>query len=182
MRAPDSSDRGAPTVQRDPSYLQAVMAVYQGEVLGEAMFSQLAATAPTPWLQGLYSTMLQFETETKMRLRPFIHRLGLSVAEDESARAEGLRVARRYEALEPAAWIELFEREIGEYVDRYQALADRAPPEDAGVLEGMAEHERVFLCVVAAMRAGDEAGAVETVARRLAFPLVFAARPTSREH
>jgi hypothetical protein len=147
------------------------MTVYQGEVLGEALFSALAANADTPIRYRQFAAMLQLETEAKARLRPFLIRLGLSVVEDEKFRAEGYRAAERLAALSWPDFLDTFEREIAEYRDLYQAIADRAPAEDHEALQAMANHEKIFIRFVTAERAGRPMDALREIESELQHPL-----------
>jgi hypothetical protein len=153
---------------RSENYLRSVMAVYQGEVFGEALFSGLLERA-APQHQPLFSAMLQMETEAKARLRPFLIRLGLSIAEDEDMRRRGCADAARLGALGWREFLATFVAEIAVYVDRYQAIADAAPAEDREALEFMVEHERKFMRCAAAALVGRNDHALEAVASELLF-------------
>ena len=56
---------------------------YQGEVLGEAVFAYHVKHEQSPEKRIKWATLLQLETETKARLRPFLMSLGLNVAQDD---------------------------------------------------------------------------------------------------
>jgi hypothetical protein len=155
---------------RTEGYLKDVMSVYQGEVLGESMFSALLASAETAMQRRQFTAMLQMESEAKARLRPFLQRLGLSTVEDETRRAQGYEVARRYERLSWSEFLTTFDREIREYVDKYQAIADAAPIEDRVPLEFMVEHEKTFLRYVALEAVGRSTEALATLEAQLRYP------------
>jgi hypothetical protein len=149
---------------------QDVMSVYQGEVLGEALFSAMAEGANSPDRYRQFAAMLQLETETKARLRPLLASLGLSVVEREESRAEGYRAAARWLALPPGEFLDTFEREIAVYRDLYQTMADRAPAASQIALQSMVEHEQVFLRYVAAEREGRSADALSIIQSQLRYP------------
>ncbi|MFI4933798.1 MAG: hypothetical protein ACHP7N_04215 [Caulobacterales bacterium] len=54
---------------------------YQGEVLGEAFSSRAIGADVDPVHRYKWGCLLQLETETKAKLRPFLVRLGLSIEE-----------------------------------------------------------------------------------------------------
>ena len=151
---------------RTAAYLDGVLSVYRGEVLGEALFSGLLAAA-APQHQPYFAAMLQMETEAKARLRPFLVRLGLSLVEPEESRREGARLAAELAALDWEEFLARFMREIAPYVDKYQGIADLAPPEDRAPLEFMVEHEKAFLRFAAAELTGATDQALEALNAQL---------------
>src|SRR5437870_5498841 len=56
---------------------------YQGEVLGEAVSLWFIEHESDPMRRYKWGTLLQLETETKARLRPFLARLGLSLVQND---------------------------------------------------------------------------------------------------
>jgi hypothetical protein len=158
-------------MMRSASFLEDVMAVYQGEVFGEALFSALLAAAATPLRRRQFAAMLQMESEAKVRLRPFLTLLGLSIVEDESDRAEGRRAAERLASLPWADFLAAFGTEIEGYVERYREIAERAPAEDREPLRFMVEHELSFLRFVAAERDGRSDDALGAIVSQLQYPL-----------
>ncbi len=102
------------------------MAVYQGEVCGDALLSALLATAASPPHRRQVAKMLQRVSEANVRLRPFLARLGLSEVEDESARAGGRRAAQRLVTLPWPDFLTALGAEIEAYVERSRKIAERA--------------------------------------------------------
>ena len=65
-------------------YLSAVNEFfYQGEGLGEAVFDNFVRLEENAERRYKWGTLLQLETETKARLRPFLTRLGLSIVQED---------------------------------------------------------------------------------------------------
>ena len=126
-------------------YRQGVAEMYQGELLGEALFSRAASLARTDDQRFKLCVLLQLETETKARLRPLVARLGLNLVEDEAVRAEGLRLGSEIGSLPWADFLQMLERELNGYVSRYQAIADLAPAADRPVVQSMVDHELALL-------------------------------------
>ena len=71
------------------AYLEGVAALYSGEVWGEAFASRWLEQCTDPHHKHVLSMLLQMESEAKVRLRPLLARLGLSLIEEESQRAAG---------------------------------------------------------------------------------------------
>ncbi len=152
------------------AYLDAVMSVYQGEVLGESMFSGLLAKA-APEHQRYFAAMLQMETEAKAMLRPLLMRHGMSIVESEASRQEGYGHAARLGALPWPEFLRVFTDEILVYVDRYQGFADQAPPEDRAAMQAMVEHEMSFVRFAAAELGGKPADALAALTGQLVVKL-----------
>ncbi len=155
------------------AYLDAVMSVYQGEVLGESMFSGLLAAAASKH-QPYFAAMLQMETEAKAMLRPLLMRRGLSIVESETWRQEGYGHAARLGALSWPDFLRVFIEEIRVYVDRYQGFADQAPPEDRDALLAMVEHEKSFIRFAEAAQQGKPAEALAALTSQLKVQLPIA--------
>ena len=90
-------------------YRQGVAEMYQGELLGEALFSRAASLARTDDQRFKLCVLLQLETETKARLRPLVARLGLNLVEDEAVRAEGLRLGSEIGSLPWADFLQMLD-------------------------------------------------------------------------
>jgi len=72
------------------SFADALRAFYNGEVLGEAAYSALVASAQDAEERLKWSTLLQLETETKAWLRAPMVARGMGVEERMDDRHEGL--------------------------------------------------------------------------------------------
>ena len=152
------------------AYLDGVMAVYQGEVLGESMFSGLLATA-APEHRHYFAAMLQMETEAKAMLRPLLMRHGLSIVESEVSRQEGYGHAARLGALPWPDFLRVVTDEILVYVGRYQGFADQAPPEDRAAMQAMVDHEKSFVRFAEAEQGGKPADALAALMGQLVVKL-----------
>jgi hypothetical protein len=160
---------------RTEAYLASVSSVYQGEVYGEALFSGLLASTDVPGRALQFATMLQMESEAKAMLRPLLARLGISVVEQADARRRGDEDASRLARLPWSEFLEQFEREILEYVERYRLIAEQAPAEDQEALWFMVEHERILCRFAVAEREGRSDDALAELNGSLRFPLGDAA-------
>jgi hypothetical protein len=152
-------------------YLERVMEVYQGEVHGEGLFSRMAALATTAERRRKFENLLQLESEAKVRLRPFLARLGLSVVEDESSRASGRELGEQLAAQPWEVLLKTFLADIDRYISRYQALADAAPAADREPLQFMVEHERALSAFLKQELAGQPDQSLRAILPLLAYPL-----------
>jgi hypothetical protein len=152
-------------------YLERVMEVYQGEVHGEGLFSRLAALATPEDRRRKFEILLQLESEAKVRLRPFLARLGLEVVEDESSRASGRELAERLASQPWEDLLKTFLADIERYISAYQALAEAAPPEDQEPLRFMVQHERALRGFLEQELAGKPHQSLRGILPLLAYPL-----------
>jgi hypothetical protein len=154
---------------RIEEYHAGVTELYQGEIIGEGLFSTLLATCPQERAYGM-ALLLQLEGEAKIRLRPFLWRLGLSVAEDQAMRAAGIQVAGKLKQMPwRQAALELAEL-VKPYLARYQALEAAAPDGDKPHIRFMVNHEMTVLRFAELAAAGDERAACQEVLNQLEHP------------
>lgn len=157
------------------AYRLGVMELYQGEVLGEGLFSRMLALASDPQRRFQLSVMLQYESETKVRLRPFLARLGLPLIEDESKRAEGIALGTRYAAMAWPEFVADFHAAIARVIARYQHIEQLGPDADKPMLRFMVDHERAFMSFLEKERAA-EPDSLDRMLRLLQHPLPMAAQ------
>jgi hypothetical protein len=160
---------------RIEEYHAGVTELYQAEILGEGLFSTLLATCPQEHAYGM-ALLLQLEGEAKVRLRPLLWRLGLSVVEDQAMRAAGIQAADKLNQLSwRQAMLELAEL-VKPYIARYQALEAAAPDSDKPAVHFMVAHEVAVLRFAELAAAGDK-HAVQEVLNQLEHPLPAARFP-----
>ena len=68
--------------------------LYQGEIIGEALFDRMLEFYDDPVQRYKVALMLQLETETKARLRPAMLELGADIRELDASREAGLTLGR----------------------------------------------------------------------------------------
>jgi hypothetical protein len=155
-------------------YLYAVNKfMYQGEVMGEAILGCYVALEQDPVRRYKFGTILQLETETKARLRPFLTRLGLSIAQDDTRQA----VAGFAESFASKSWPDHMRELVGItgiYLDKFRAIAEAAPESDRDVTHSMVVHEAAIKNFAELELAGDTANSLNDVVAQLQYPL---ARP-----
>ena len=153
---------------RIEQYLAGITELYQGEITGEGLFSTLLATCPPEHAYGM-ALLLQLEGEAKVRLRPLLWRLGLSVVEDQAMRAAGIQAADKLKQMPwRQAMLELAEL-VKPYLARYQALEAAAPDSDKPAVHFMVAHEVTVLRFAELASAGDK-HAVQEVLNQLEHP------------
>jgi hypothetical protein len=149
--------------------------LYQGEVLGEALFSAMLASAENDNQRLKLGSMLQLETETKARLRPVMVALGLSIEEDPAMREQALATAS---ALADASWTDkmtALNHELGTtFVPRYAEIAEHARAagnkSHAKLADSMVVHEAALLELTRRELNGESASSVEPVVKLLTYP------------
>jgi hypothetical protein len=90
-------------------YLKAVnQFAYQGEVLGEALFNCFVSLETDPIRKYKWGTLPQLESETGIRLRPFMTQLGLSIAQEDQSKS----IAEFAKALPSKSWRQHMEEAV----------------------------------------------------------------------
>jgi hypothetical protein len=152
------------------TYLEGVAALYSGEVWGEAFASRWLEQCTDPHHRHALSMVLQMESEAKVRLRPLLAALGLSLVEEEGQRAAGGAAVEPFIAL---AWPEAM-RALADlarpYQAQYQTLLEAAPPADAPMIRYMVCHEEALTRFAERSAAGDALADTELLPL-LAHPL-----------
>jgi len=154
---------------RSEQYLAGVTELYQAEIIGEGLFSTWLAGCPPQHAYGI-ALLLQLEGEAKVRLRPLLWRLGLTLVEDQSMRAAGIEAAERLRRLPwPQAMLELAEL-VKPYLERYRALEAAAPASDKPQVHFMVNHEVTVQRFAELQAAGEPRAALRMVRDQLEHP------------
>jgi hypothetical protein len=151
-------------------YRRRVRLALTGEMLGEAMTSALAEAAETPDQRYKWASLLQLESETKVRLRAFAAGIGASVLEDEDRRRQGIE---RAEAMAGMSWAEAmasFRDLVAPAVGWYRKLEAMGPDADKPMLRAALAHEVALLDFLDAELRG-EPDAIAPVVALLDHPL-----------
>lgn len=151
-------------------YLKAVNEfIYQGEVFGEAILNAYVTLESDPERRYKWGTLLQLESETKARLRPFITRLGLSVAQNDVS-AQVAELAASYAS---KSWPQLMKGVVditSFYLQKFREIAAAAPESEREVTESMVTHEIAFQRFGQLELAGDSANSLNDVIAQLKYP------------
>jgi hypothetical protein len=152
------------------AYPACIRDLYESEILGEAVFLALVAIARNPREKYQLGTLLQLETETKARLRPFLFRHGISL--DETMDLAGVAVViEGYQAL---SWPEFAAANVPVvqgFLSRFEAILELGPAEDKRTLQSMVDHEGSILRWARMESDGITEGSLDDVIAQLQYPL-----------
>jgi len=154
----------------DLEYPACINELYQSEVLGEQAFLALMAAAKNDREKYHFGTFLQLESETKVRLRPFLQKYGMKFIEEPSS---GEEVAGFVALYQQSTWLEFlaaFKPIADQFLARFQEIANAGPAEDQDVLQSMIKHEKSFVHWIEKETAGEE-GSLDAAISQLQYPL-----------
>jgi hypothetical protein len=153
-------------------YLKAVNEfIYQGEVLGEAVFAAYLERERDAERVYKWGTLLQLETETKARLRPFMTRVGLSIAQDDVRD----RIAEFAASFASKSWRQHMEELAAItnfFLEKFREIESAAPESEREVARSMVVHESAINRFTQLELAGDAANSLNDVIAQLRYPLV----------
>ncbi len=155
-------------------YLMAVNEFfYQGEVMGEAHLGLYVALEQDPVRRYKWATLLQLETETKARLRPFLMQLGLSLAQEDMrdkiapfAEPFGSKSCRQH--MKEIADITDF------FLGKFREIEAAAPEHEKEMARSMIEHESAIHKFARLELDGDDRHSLDAVIAQLHWPLTAA--------
>jgi hypothetical protein len=155
-------------------YLSAVNEFfYQGEVLGEAVFDSFVRLEKNADRQYKWGTLLQLETETKARLRPFLTQLGLSIVQ-EDMREKVAEFSKDYASKSWSQHMEAIAGVTDWYLEKFREIERAAPESEREVAHQMVLHEAALNRFAKLELAGDSTNSLHDVIAQLQYPL---ARP-----
>jgi len=152
-------------------FQDAVVELYQGEVMGEVLFNDMLTNFDDSHQRHKIASLLQLETETKARLRPLVVGLGIHPAELEKSRQVGHKFA---EGLRDLSWVESMERlrdVVRQYVLRYREILAKAPSEYQAPVASMVLHEQALLRFTELELTGEVERSLDDVNAQLHWPL-----------
>jgi hypothetical protein len=152
-------------------YLSAVNEfIYQGEVLGEAVFNLYLGLEENAERRYKLATLLQLESETKVRLRPFMTQLGLSIAQ-EDVRDRVAEFAQSYASKSWRQHMEELAGIINFFLEKFREIENDAPASEREVAHSMVVHESALNKFAQLELAGDANNSLNDVIAQLQFPL-----------
>jgi hypothetical protein len=152
------------------AYPGCIRELYESEIFGEASSLALLAVAKNEREKYHIGTLLQLETETKARLRPFLFRHGISLSEQmDLGEIPGYVAA--YQANTWKDFTGAITPVIQGYVSRFEEIAGAGPAEDRDVLQSMVRHEKAILRWVQKESQGVTAGSLDDIVAQLQYPL-----------
>ncbi|MCP5147807.1 MAG: hypothetical protein H6987_18700 [Pseudomonadales bacterium] len=154
----------------DLEYPACINELYQSEVLGEKAFLALMAAAKNEREKYHFGTFLQLESETKVRLRPFLQRYGMPFIEEPSSGEEVAGFVALYQQSSWQDFLAALKPMIDQFLGQFQEIADAGPTEDQDVLQSMVTHEKSYVYWIEKELAG-EAGSLDAAISQLQYPL-----------
>jgi hypothetical protein len=156
--------------------LECMSELYQGEMLGEFLLEGLLLKfGDEPGARRVIGAALQYETETKARLRPAIMRLGLPLTTPDQVRTDAEAQVAAFATLTwpeflAAGTADLQSRVVPRYHEIARIAADDGDPVAVEVADYMVIHETALLEMLEKALNG-EANPTRGVDALLHFPL-----------
>ncbi len=150
-------------------YPACIKELYQSEVLGEKAFLALINIAKNEREKYHIATLLQLETETKARLRPFLLKHGCELVEEVG---DDL-VVQIVAAYQENSWHDFLtglRPLVDQFLGRFAEIAAAGPAEDRSILESMVTHEASFISWIEKELAGEE-GSLDAAICQLKYPM-----------
>ena len=151
-------------------YPACINELYQSEVLGEQAFLALMAVARNEREKYHFGTFLQLESETKVRLRPFLQRYDLDLVENLDS---GEQISGFVALYEQNSWLDFLSTlkpMIEQFLARFREIASAGLEQDQAILNSMVIHEESFVHWIEKEIAGEE-GSLDAAIRQLQHPL-----------
>ena len=123
------------------TYLEEIVAAYQAEVWGEAIFSTLADHATNEEELDIWKTLTRLESTMRQLLIPLMERHGLNTAPDEEQRWRGQERGKMRVAAGFSATIRSMTEALPPFLTRYARLEAEGLPEDRNELASLNAHE-----------------------------------------
>ena len=154
----------------DPTYPACIRELYESEIFGEAAALAVLEVATDSRDRHHLGTLLQLETETKARLRPFLARHGLSPSEEmDLSDVPGIVAAYR-----DSSWQEfvgIIKQDVESFLSRFEEIARMGPEEDREILQSMVRHESSILRWADMESRGETEGSLDDMIAQLQYPL-----------
>jgi hypothetical protein len=150
---------------------------YNGEVLGEAVYSALIASTHDLQIQLKLSYLLQLETETKAWLRQYLLAVGMTIVELDEIRTMGGKMAAEMASM---SWLQgmqaIYKIATEDLLPHYRRYAEEARArgrlDQAAVCDHMVEHEEAQAeFALRELRGEPFAQAVEPLMKASKYPL-----------
>jgi hypothetical protein len=152
------------------NYPDCVRELYESEIFGEAIALALVKVARSERDAYHLGTLLQLETETKARLRPFLSKHGISLDEDmEISGIEDMVTA--YENTTWQAFVGGLIPVVETFLDRFREIMELGREEDQEMLDSMVQHEAAILKWLQDEQAGPSASSLDAMVAQLNYPL-----------
>jgi len=126
------------------SYRDELIWAYDGEVLGEAMFSTMAANVEDRSRAAELAVMALIERQTKEQLGRLLEREGVT-RDDERTASKGAELGERSARANWDRFLGSFAPLTSQALERYRTMRDELAPEtDAATMRALVVHEEVL--------------------------------------
>jgi hypothetical protein len=153
------------------TYPACVRELYESEILGEAFALALVEVAKGERDRYHFGTLLQLETETKARLRPFLAKHGMPLTENMDLGDVDAMVVAYKSTSSLGEFAGVIKPAVQNFLSRFEEIARIGPPDDREVLESMVRHESAILQWLAMESEGNSEGSLDSMLRELQYPL-----------
>jgi len=154
----------------DSDYPACISELYHSEVLGEQAFLALLAAARNEREKYHFGTLLQLESETKTRLRPFLQKYELEFVEPQDSTGQIDGFVALYQGNSWLDFLAALRPMVEQFLARFREIAVMGPEEDQEVLQSMITHEESFSHWIDKETAGEEGG-LNAAISQLQYPL-----------
>ena len=154
----------------DVTYPECIRELYESEVLGEVLSLALYEAAKNDRDRYHHGTLLQLETETQAKLRPFLYKYGIALSKE----VDPGPVADLIASYKQNSWREFASNAIpavSHFLNRFKEIAAAGPQEDQEILQSMVKHEASILRWLEMEAAGETEGSLDAIIEQLRFPL-----------
>ena len=153
------------------TYPACIRELYESEILGEAFALALIDVARSERDRYQFGTLLQLETETKARLRPFLAKHGIPLTESMDLGDVDAMVVAYKTTSSLGEFAGVIKPAVQNFLSRFEEIARVGPSDDREVLESMVRHESAILQWLAMEIEGNSAGSLDSLLRELQYPL-----------
>ena len=155
----------------NPVYPAWIRELHESEVFGEALALALIDVAKNKRDHYHFGTLLQLETETKARLRPFLFNHGVPL--NENIELDGIEaIVNAYKAMNNLQeFAAVIKPTVEDFLSRFEEIARICPEEDRDVTQSMVRHESAILKWLAMESEGESEGSLDEMISELRYPL-----------
>jgi hypothetical protein len=151
-------------------YSACINELYQSEVLGEQALLALMVAAKNERDKYHFGTFVQLESETKVRLRPFLQTYSLEFVEKQEAGDELAGFVALYQQSTWQEFLAAMKPMVDQFLGRFQEMADAWPADDQDILRSMIKNEKSFERWIEKEAAAEE-GSLDAAISQLQYPL-----------
>jgi hypothetical protein len=145
--------------------------LHESEIFGEALALALIEVAKSERDQYHFGTLLQLETETKARLRPFLFKYGVPLSENIDLSDVGAIVSAYQSAANLQEFAGGIKPVVENFLSRFEEIARICPEEDRDIAQSMVRHESAILKWLTMESTCLPRGSLDDMIGELGYPL-----------